>query len=77
MQAVLSADAARLYLAQAMQDLLPVLGAAEPSGHAWQAFAEVVGAGLNVPAGHSVQPAWQKVQWREMGAAVVTAAPNC
>jgi hypothetical protein len=61
MQVVLSAEAARLYLEQATQDLLPVLGAAKPSGHGLQPVAELVGAALNVPAGQSLQPEWRRL----------------
>jgi hypothetical protein len=60
MQVVLSREAARLYVAQATQALLPVLGAAEPSGQGWQAVGEEVGAALNVPVGQSLQPVWDR-----------------
>jgi hypothetical protein len=60
MQVVLSADAARLYTEHTTQVLLPVFGAADPSGQGWQALSDEVAAALNVPAGQSMQPAWDR-----------------
>lgn len=39
-----------------VQALLPDLAATEPAGQAWQALVAEVTAGLNLPAGHLVQP---------------------